>query len=85
MKRYYKHEAESEHGHGVAYMEVTGRWPTRQVEVYGDIWYWGDEAHRQYLADQPIEYLELRDEHAIGVDEFEQHWQEALRRCPPTL
>lgn len=84
MKRYFKHEAESELGAGTAYMEIADSWPSRQVEVYGEMWRWGDEAHSQYLADQPLDVLGLGDEHSISAEEFEQVWQEALRRCPPS-
>lgn len=83
MKSYYRHDAESEHGDGVCYIEITGRWPTRQVEVYGEIWFCGDEEHNTYLADQPFEYLALEDEHAIAPEEFERVWDEAVRRCRP--
>ena len=83
MKRYFKHDAESDLGEGVAYMEITDGWPSRQVEVYGEKWRWADEAHNELLADQPFEVLELGQEHEIQADEFEQAWQEALKRCPP--
>lgn len=83
MKRYYKGEAESDLGEGVAYVEITDDWPTRQVEVYGDTWRWGDEAHPEWLADQPFDILGLGDDHAIPPEEFEHAWREALKRCPP--
>lgn len=83
MKRYVKREAESDLGAGMAYMELTDDWPSRQVEVCGDAWRWADEAHNEWLADQPFHVLELSDEHAISVEEFERVWQEAQRRCPP--
>jgi hypothetical protein len=84
MKRYFRHEAESDLGAGIAYIEITDGWPSRQVEVYGDTWRWGDEAHNERLADQPFEVLELGDQHAITATEFERAWEEALRRCPPS-
>lgn len=80
MKRYFKREAESDLGAGMAYLEITDNWPSRQVEVYGDAWRWADEAHNEWLADQPFEVLELSHEHAIPVEEFERVWQEAQRR-----
>ena len=83
MKRYYKHEAESDLGEGTAYMEITDDWPSRQVEVYGDQWRWGDSDHNEHLADQPFEVLELGDEHLISEREFEAVWQEAQRRWRP--
>lgn len=85
MKHYFKHEADSDLGAGMAYMEVIDNWPSRQVEVYGETWRWGDEAHKQWLADQPFDVLGLGDEHAIAADEFEQMWQETQRRCRPYL
>lgn len=65
-------------------MEITAGWPSRQVEVYGDAWRWADEAHNEWLADQPFDVLELGDEQAISVEEFERAWQEAQRRCLPS-
>ncbi|QSQ12251.1 hypothetical protein [Myxococcus landrumensis] len=82
MKRYFKREAESDLGEGVAYMEITEGWPSRQVEIYGGTWRWADEAHTEWLADQPFEVLDLGVEYEIELDEFEQVWQEALKRCP---
>ena len=35
MQRYFKHEAESDLGSGIAYLEFDGELPTRQVENYG--------------------------------------------------
>jgi hypothetical protein len=85
MKRYFKREAESELGIGTGYIEISDGWPSRQVEVYGEIWRWGDEAHPEHLADQPLDALELGDDHVISSDEFEHAWAEALRRCRPGL
>lgn len=84
MKRYFKREAESELGEGIVWLESTDGWPSRQVEIYGDAWRWGDEAHDEWLADQPLDVLELGAEHEIDPAEFERVWQEALRRCPPS-
>ncbi|GMU61740.1 MAG: hypothetical protein AMXMBFR34_35030 [Myxococcaceae bacterium] len=85
MKRYFKHEAESEFGIGWVYFEITNDWPSRQVEVYGQTWLWGDDAHPEHLADQPLQVLELGKEHEISVDAFERVWVEALERCQPHL
>ena len=49
VKRYFKHEAESELGAG---MEFIDGWPSRQVEVYGEVRRWADEVHNEWLADQ---------------------------------
>lgn len=84
MKRHFRRAAESELGAGVAYIEIVDEWPQRQVEIYGDVWRWGDEGHRENLADQPMANLELRDEDIIAPEEFEQVWTEALIRCPPS-
>lgn len=85
MKRYFKRIAESDLGAGTAYIEIADGWPSRQVEVYGPTWRWGDETNNEWLADQPFDVLELRDEHSIAEEEFERVWQEAQRRCPPSL
>lgn len=81
MMRYFKREAESELGAGTAYLEITNGWPSRQVEVYGPTWRWGDEAHPEHLADQPLDVLDLGEEHEISAAEFELVWSEALERC----
>jgi hypothetical protein len=81
MKRFFMHDAESDAGEGMAYLEITDDWPTRQVEVYGDVWRWGDMTNPRYLADQSFEVLELGDEHEISEDEFEDKWREAKLRC----
>jgi hypothetical protein len=82
MKRYFKREAESDLGEGVAFIEITDGWPSRQVEIYGDTYRWADEAHREWLADQPFDVLELGEEHEIQAEEFEHVWQDAVTRCP---
>jgi hypothetical protein len=84
MKRYYKHDAESDLGVGTAYLEITDEWPSRQVEIYGDQWRWGDSEHNEHLADQPFDVLELSDEHVIGHEEFEKVWREAKGRWQPS-
>jgi len=65
-------------------MEITDGWPSRQVDVYAESWRWADEDHNEWLADQPLDVLELGDEHMIHAEEFEKVWQEALKRCPPS-
>ena len=81
MKRYFKHEAESELGVGMAYLEITNDWPSRQVEVYGPTWRWADGVHPEYLADKPLEALELGEEHEISSEDFDRVWNEALEQC----
>ena len=78
--RYFKHDAESDHGVGVAFIEITEGWPTRQVEFYGETSIWGDYDHPQNLADQPLEVLELGSEHEITSVEFEEAWRRARER-----
>ncbi|NOK03142.1 MULTISPECIES: hypothetical protein [Myxococcus] len=82
-KRYFKRDAESEYGEGICYMEITGDWPSRQIEIYGETWLWGDEKHLEHLADQPFEVLDLGEEYEIPSEEFERAWQEAMKRTPP--
>lgn len=83
IKKYFKREGESELGDsGIAYMEIIDEWPSRQIEIYGDNWRWGDRLHTEYLADRPFSDLGLTDDYAIEADEFERAWQEALRRTP---
>lgn len=81
--RYLKREAESDYGVGIAYLEISDGWPSRQIEVYGDTWLWGNKEYPEHLADQPFELLELGDEHEIPSSEFEKVWSEAMTRCPP--
>ena len=82
MKRYFQHEAESDLGEGMAYLEFDGERASRQVEVYGDRWLRADEAHNEWLADQPLEVVGLSAEHEISSQEFERIWQEAMKQCP---
>ncbi len=83
MRHYYRHDAESERGEeGTVYFEFTDDVPTRQVEVYGDHWRWGDAEHPDHLADQSFPDCALGVEHQIGRETFEELWIEALRRCP---
>lgn len=82
MKLWFRRNAESELGEGVVYLETEEGWPCRQVEVYGDVWRWGDKDHPQWLADQPLDVLELGEEYAISAGDFERVWEEALLQCP---
>lgn len=84
MKRWFKRDAESEYGAGIAYLESSDGWPSRQVEIYGGVWLWGDSDHPRHLGDQPIEVFDFKAEHEISADEFEQVWREAQKRCPPS-
>ncbi|MEZ4309624.1 MAG: hypothetical protein R3F14_16430 [Polyangiaceae bacterium] len=69
----------------MAYLEVTDGWPSRQVEVYGETWRWGDDEHPEHLADQPLDVLELDEQHAISREAFDTIWQQALERTLPRL
>jgi hypothetical protein len=83
MKQYFRHESESDLGMGMVYFEITDNWPSRQVEVYSQTWWWGDEAHPGHLADQPFDVLELGAEDRISEEEFERLWTEARQQCRP--
>lgn len=76
MKTYFKHKAESDFGEGMAYLEITEGWPSRQVEIYTNMRLWGDDEHNERLADQPFEMLGLSDEDKISAEEFEHVWNE---------
>jgi hypothetical protein len=84
MKRYFKREAESDHGLGVVYMEFDGEAASRQVEIYGDRWF--DSRTSYYpdvgpgLCDQPLSELGMLDEEEITDKEFEQVWEKALNK-----
>ena len=83
MKRYFKREAESALGVGVAYLAFDGEWATRQVENYGDRWFRSDrDFHAELgsaLCDQPLAELGLTAENEVEQFEFEQAWL-----APPT-
>jgi hypothetical protein len=83
MKRYFKHEADIGFGSGMAYFEFDGKDPTRQVEVYGELWLSLLEDYYPGigpgLGDQPLSELNLGTEHEISKEEFEEVWQEALK------
>jgi hypothetical protein len=75
MKRYFKHEAESDLGTGVAYLEFDGEWAVRQIERYNNRWFCSKkEYHPEIgptLADQPLSELELKPKDEIASEEFE--------------
>ena len=85
MKRYFKHEAESVIGSGVAYIEFDDEWASRQVEIYGTRWFCSNREYHEELgpalADQPLSMLELLPEHEISREEFEAIWQKAQDLC----
>ena len=85
MTQHYRRAAESDLGAGVVYIEAVDGWPVRQVEIYGETWRWADDEHPEWLADQPLDVLDLGVGDAISKREFEDVWKEAMQRCPPSL
>jgi hypothetical protein len=83
MKRYFKKEAESDLGIGIAYVEFDDEWPSRQVEIYGDRWFNSTIVYHPAigpgLGDQPLSELDLTPADEITQHEFEVIWQESLK------
>jgi hypothetical protein len=81
--KYYKTTAESDLGEGTAYFEFDGEWAIRQVENYGDRWFYSSKSYHQEigpaLCDQPLSELGLGPEHEISKESFEQAWDRAKR------
>ncbi len=77
MTTYYKHEADSDPGAGLAYMEVEDGWVVRQAEIYSSVCRWADEAHPEGLSDQSVEAMELGPVHEVSAAEFERAWHQA--------
>ena len=75
--RYYRRVETSELGTGMCWFEFEREWAARQVEVYGDVWRWGDEANRRWLSEEPELELEVSGAVVIGAEEFEQAWEKA--------
>ena len=95
MKRYFKHEAESQIGMGWWWCEFEDDWATRQVEAYGERWFWADDEHWNQLyppdmdmglCNQPLSALfedwDLIEAYAISAAEFEEVWEIARRQDP---
>jgi len=84
MKRYFKREAESDLGIGIAYFEFDGEWATRQVEKYQERWFCSTQDYHPEigpgLIDQPLSQLDFEPEHEISEGEFEQAWEEAQKQ-----
>ena len=78
--RHFKHDAESELGNGVVYLEITDDWASRQVEVYGETWHWADEVNPTALTEQSIDDLDPDATHAITAADFDDVWAQALER-----
>lgn len=57
LSTFYRHEAESDLGEGMAYFEFVENRPTRQIEVYqsGAV-RWGDSEHSDFLGDQSLRF-----------------------------
>lgn len=85
MNEYYKHEAESEIGEGVAYMEIHRGLVVRQVETYEGRIFWSDihgqSDPRFSISELPFSDLELDQRHRISKDEFEAIWTMAKAEC----
>jgi hypothetical protein len=83
VKRYFKHEAESDLGSGIAFLEFDGELPTRQVEQYGDRWFCSIKRHHPEigpgLTDRSLSELDFEPQHEISQAEFEEAWNEALK------
>jgi len=83
MMRYFKHDAESDLGFGVAYVEFENEWASRQVEIYDGRWFCSLEDYHDIgpgLSDQPLADAELGPEYEISKAEFEAIWAEAEAR-----
>ncbi|MFN6465092.1 MAG: hypothetical protein RMZ41_025175 [Nostoc sp. DedVER02] len=85
MKLYFKHQAESDLGMGIAYLEFDGDSASRQVEIYGDKWFLSNRVYHTQtggiaLCDQPLSETGLGREHEISQSEFELVWSEALKK-----
>jgi hypothetical protein len=83
VKRYFKHEAESGLGPGIAYLEFDGEIPTRQAEKYGDRWFCSIKRfHPEIgpgLTDRSFSQFEIEPQDEISQEEFEEAWNEALK------
>lgn len=80
-RKYYKHPAESDIGHGTIYLEAQGDVIVRQVESYRSVLVWADEGgqadERFPLSDQPLSWLDLDSDDSITASEFETVWKRA--------
>ena len=83
MERYFKHEAESDLGSGIAYLEFDGEIPTRQVEKYGDRWFCSvNRYHPEIgpgLTDRSLSQIDIESQDEISQEEFEEAWNEAIK------
>ncbi len=84
MMRYFKHEAESDLGFGIAYVEFEDEWASRQVEIYDGRWFCSLEDYHDEiglgLSDPPLSDAELGLEYKISKEDFESIWAEAEAR-----
>ena len=83
MKRYVKHEAESDLGSGIAYLEFDGEIPTRQVEKYSDRWFCSVKCYHPEigpgLTDRSLSQIDIGPQDEISQAEFEEVWNEAIK------
>jgi hypothetical protein len=82
LKRYFKVEADLGEEIVTSYVQFTDGLPTRQAEVRGEVWRWGDRGHPEHLGHEPLQWRDVGPEQEIPADEFERAWAEALSRCP---
>jgi hypothetical protein len=85
MRRYFRGPNESvRYGEGILYVEFRGGRAARQVDIFGDHWFTSlDDYHDGVgpgLTDQPLSKLSVLPEWEISQEEFEQVWEEAMRR-----
>ena len=83
MKRYFKHNAESDLGSGIAYLEFDVGLPTRQVEKYNDRWFCSVKRYHPEigpgLTDRSLLQIDIEPRDEISQEEFEEAWNEAIK------
>jgi O-acetyl-ADP-ribose deacetylase (regulator of RNase III) len=87
MRRYFRHESESNLGTGLVWTEFEGEYAVRQVESFGDRWFcsvrdWYPEIGIA-LSEGRLSELDLSWSHDVTVDEFEAVWALAFDRLEP--
>lgn len=85
MKRYFKHESESNLGLGIAYLEFYNNWASRQIEIYDNKWFISNRIYHPEtgglaLCDQPLSELDLEAKYEISKNEFENIWNQAIKK-----
>lgn len=85
MRRCFRGPNESvKYGEGILYLEFCGERAARQVDIFGSHWFTSLDGYHAGigpgLTDQPLSEHSVLPEWEISPEEFEQVWQEALRR-----